>query len=426
MTINTISKLIKYLKSTVGSKDSFEVKHKTFSIVKRKTFKDVDFSDFSWMGEYRKCVFINCSFENIFGFFLDLKGCKFKNCRFKNSRFSHFDFTTPDTSWDNIHFIKSKFENVRFDEGHMYNIYFDECDFEKLDLWLERTINVNFINCSIDKSFITSTEYYDQSKIYGDDLLDLFFDNGRIYDSVFSGGDLRNSSFLDVSIFKGVFINCKLDKHTFQSTKDLPYPSYASIDLQTILKSDDLDSSILKKYFNIHAPDIKKIALGITSEINFKSVFISYSFKDKSFANLLNDQLTKNGVKTFLWEKDAPGGKLLEDIMEINIKNHDRILFIASQYSIKSKACQFELSQARKKQEATWTNDFFVLHIDNYLFEVEKNKIRPISKANEYWSNIKEIRRVNSMNFSEFNSGNFNRDKFESAVLDIITELKIN
>ena len=140
----------------------------------------------------------------------------------------------------------------------------------------------------------------------------------------------------------------------------------------------------------------------LTENIEYQSIFISYSFKDKQFAKNLFDQLKLKNIETFLWEYDAIGGETLPNIMSNNIKNKDRILFIASANSIKSKACQFELSQGRKKQAESWKNVLFPIHIDNFLFEVKKDDIRPKEFQDEYWENIEELKNLNSLDFCEF------------------------
>jgi hypothetical protein len=154
------------------------------------------------------------------------------------------------------------------------------------------------------------------------------------------------------------------------------------------------------------------------------SVFISYSFQDSLFANQLNNLLIDYDVKTFLWEKNAPGGKTLKSIMLENVNKFDRLLFIASENSIKSIACQFELTQGRIKQEKLWKTIFFPIHIDNFLFEVEKDQIRPKTKMNEFWENISEIKDINSMNFTEFNIKNIDSIKFEKKVRKLISDLE--
>ncbi|MEO6524984.1 MAG: molecular chaperone Tir, partial [Mucilaginibacter sp.] len=59
------------------------------------------------------------------------------------------------------------------------------------------------------------------------------------------------------------------------------------------------------------------------------------------------------------------------------------------------------------------------------LFTVAKNQIRPIEKADEYWENIEELKRINSTDFSEFNQDRITIRKFKSAVSRIVLQLKL-
>jgi hypothetical protein len=111
--------------------------------------------------------------------------------------------------------------------------------------------------------------------------------------------------------------------------------------------------------------------------------------------------------------------------MTSGITAHDKLLFIASENSIKSKACQYELTTARKKQEASWENVFFPITIDDYLFKVKKAQIRPIELANEYWENIEEIKRVNALDFSSFNNKAYDEKDFEEQFEKIVDGLKV-
>jgi hypothetical protein len=115
----------------------------------------------------------------------------------------------------------------------------------------------------------------------------------------------------------------------------------------------------------------------------------------------------------------------LKEIMEKNVMEHDRILFVASANSIKSEACQFELSECRKKQAKTWEDTLFPIHIDDFLFEVKKDQIRPVTATEEYWNNIEELRRINSADFKRFNRDKIDTKKFKEAVSIIVRQLKL-
>ena len=126
-----------------------------------------------------------------------------------------------------------------------------------------------------------------------------------------------------------------------------------------------------------------------------------------------------------MWEKDAPAGRTLEEIMTSGITSHDKLLFIASEHSIRSKTCQYELTTAREKQESCWENIFFPITIDHYLFKVTKSQIRPLKFADEYWENIEEIKRVNALDFTQFNKDFFREQDFEDSFDKILEGLKI-
>jgi len=404
---------LKINKPSLATKE-FEIRRKTF---KGYTFTK-EFSDLLVKG----CKFVECTFENIWGFYWLFEKCKFIKCEFKNSRFSHLEF-----DWAELQFIDCRFRNVQWDEGALFNIYFERCHFFSFTMMGMVPISyVVFTKCSFENTQFQSIVYYKEDTDIDDEVEDLIFDECMMDYCYFNGVDLRNSFFVDTSIYKSAFIDCEFRPTTIVESEGNNSSNYASIDFQSILKSDGFDHKILEKYFNIHDPEIKNIAKSITSKINFKTVFISYSFKDKSFAGQLNDALTQRGIKTFLWEKDARSGQPLEDIMSTNARKHDRILFIASENSIKSKACQLELSEGRIKQESTWDTVLFPIHIDNFLFTVRKSQIRPIAKADEYWENIEELKRINSTDFSQFAGSDFDQSQFDDAIAKIIKELKLD
>ncbi|MFD2904237.1 TIR domain-containing protein [Sphingobacterium anhuiense] len=389
--------------------------------IKFYTFKSIHFTgDFKGF-IFKNCKFKDCTFENVFGFFLYFKKCIFSDCEFKNSRFSHGQF-----GWTELSFQNCKFINVEIDEGDLDNSLFNNCSFKSLKV-AEDLFNVEFNSCYIQESYFSGIAYYSSLEETDKNTQDVTFSSCTILDTFFTNIDFRNSSFIDCSMFSSSFLSCILSNSSFNfGIKELE-PSYSTMDFQTILKSNLTNRTLLKFIFNIHSLDYKEKIKEITSEYYCKKLFISYSFKDRLFASTLNEVLKKNGIKTFLWEKDAPGGQNLEDIMTKNITEHDIILFIASKHSLKSKACQFELTAGCKKQEETWNNVFFPIHIDSYIFEVQRNKIRPIEKADEYWKNIEELKRINSQDFAQFaNLSLINKIEFEEAVLiKIVKEIQI-
>jgi len=364
---------------------------------------------------FKDCVFTKCRFENIRGFFLYFQNCEFNECRFERSRFSHGQF-----SWTGLEFNKCFFRNVEIDEGDLDNAWLNDCYMVNTIFLGQTMFNVNFLKCHLENVQFQAVTYYGEGDSLEEEAPDLNFEDCEIGFSQFLTTDFRNSIFKDTRLYQSSFTDCVLSDQTFVLNKTFEWPNNASIDFQTIFKSELSDPVVLKTYFNITAPDFKEHISKISMKIGYRTVFISYSFKDGEFAKAVQSILEKHGAKCFLWEKDAPGGEYLEDIMAKNVQEHETLLFIASKHSLKSKACQFELSQGRKKQEETWSNIFFPVHIDNFLFEVKQNQIRPIDMQQEYWENISELRRTNSKDFSMHNSTDINIQQLEKDVLNHI------
>lgn len=370
-------------------------------------FWSIRFDEF----QFRNCIFENCEFHRD----VSIGACIFKDCKFKNIRFEDVHFSECDfinTEFKNcLHsynfFSDTLFENTKFvDSNEMLEIYFGGC----------KIVSLDFTNCYLSHSRFE--DFFDDSPNNWN------FTECIVETSSFYLLNLNNTRFLQTILNQNSFNNCTLSSETIHSSSKSTAKEFSSIDFQTILQSSQLTIEVLNQCFGIQEVSIKEYLFGLTQKIEFQSVFISYSFQDREFASRLNSSLITKGVFTFLWEKDAPGGKGLKKIMKENIQKHDRILFIASENSIKSEACQFELSEGRRKQAKLWSEIFFPIHIDNYLFIVDKDDIKPNNVKEEYWENICELKEINSMDFGEFCSLNYNQDKYDNMIYKLIKELK--
>ena len=418
--------LLKYVK--VISPKNIGVPEKGFGKKEDRIVKK-HFQDFSFQGdfhyiEFRSCKFTGCHFTGIFGFFLEFQNCNFENCTFLNSRFSHIE-----ENWNGLNFHNCYFRNVEIDEGSTFNLTFKKCTITNFTmLGLNPAENIRFYECTIEDSHFDGIFYYEENETIKreDKFIDFLFEDCLINNTAFYTVNFRNSKFIESVLYKCSFTDCELASDSIINDTKLKYTSYVALDFQTILRSDKMEKKISKSYFNIEPGiDFKKIVSEMTTPKKFSTVFISYSFKDSVLVLKINDALNSRGVKTFLWEKDAPAGKALNDIMSSGITSHDKLIFIASERSIKSKACQFELTTARKKQESSWENAFFPITIDNFLFTVQKFHIKPTEYADEYWKNIEEIKQVNALDFSRFHNKKFTAKKFEEYIDKIIEGLKI-
>ncbi len=144
-----------------------------------------------------------------------------------------------------------------------------------------------------------------------------------------------------------------------------------------------------------------KELLGIRPLGSMQSVFVSYTTSDSAFTVRLGACLRKRGAEVFMFEHDDPGGKL-DSMMVDQIEKKDRLLFIASEESLKSRNCQFELTQARLRFDSDWTSMVIPVDIDGYLFSVRRDGIGAGDKKDEYWENIKFLKTAIARDLSAY------------------------
>ncbi|WP_055442426.1 TIR domain-containing protein [Lacinutrix himadriensis] len=372
--------------------------------------EDVDDKHFS------STKFINCTFKST-----NFKSAIFGDCEFINCYFINCEFTWVklfNTALTDCTFDYCTIAGMELNDSETYSTKFKDSN-EILDLIIRGFGNrdLTFLSCYLNGLSIEPIQNEFSDK--------LFFEDCIIKESSFDRIDFSDSIIENCTLSLNQFSACTFGLNTFKNQNSSPGSEFNMIDIRSILNSPPINDDNLKTLFGIHNSEIKEYLFELTSEIKFQSIFISYSFEDHEFAKAINEFLLRKGVFTFLWENNSTAGELLNHIMESNINEKDRILFIASENSIKSKACQFELTQGQKKQEITWEKILFPIHIDDFLFKVTKEQIRPSEKQNEYWSNISELKKHNSLDFTEYiNKENRKSQEFEKLMFRLLKGLQ--
>lgn len=409
--INQVTEYGKDEKKQFSNEVQFSGEYELLKLKKIK-LNDLKFRNCGFdMFEFFDSVFTNCYF-----FEINISATSFSNCRFINCDFIWSKLIDIDLF--SCTFESCRISDLKLADATMHDTKFINCG-EILDLSIGgyRDRIIIFENCLL--------HYMNLEPIKGDAKEQLIFKDSIITESSFDRIDFSNGNFENCNLSLNQFSSCIFSKQTFRGNTHATGNEYNLIDIRTILNSPPIERDILEKVFGINHSEIKEYLIDLTSKIEYQSIFISYSIKDSKIAKKINEILNRRGVFTFLWESDATAGKTLKTIMKSGIKEKDRVLFIASKNSLKSPACQFELSEGRKKEAELWETVLFPIHIDNYLFEIEKDMIRPLESQIEYWENIEQLRRINSLSFENFNADeDFNSPEFEKQILRLIKGLR--
>src|SRR5260221_48007 len=171
--------------------------------LRRRTFKKKQFKfDGTATGTFKHCKFIECTFENIKGFFLGFEDCGFKDCFISNVFFSHATI-----NWKNNIFEKCNVRNTHFDEGDMDNIYFKDTEFHNVSFaGMYPLYDIQFENCNL--SFCNfSTVAHNDSKEYISTALSMLFYECNFSFTHFEYSNLKNAVFKNCDLSDATLLN---------------------------------------------------------------------------------------------------------------------------------------------------------------------------------------------------------------------------
>ncbi len=381
------------------------------------TFTDADLTgSLFWMTTFQECTFEKCVLDRTV-----FRKCEIRGCNFIRSH-SRFYLNISESYMFSTDFLNCSFDGVEISGTDTFDILFEKCTLSMGRFQANFTYRENLSNApekylsEEDKELLSSEEVYE----------DVIYENCMIDFMDFRMIDFIDTKFRNCEISKCTFVESQLYGYNIDESNNQKGWGTNTIDLSTLSQSEIADYA-LKTVFNISTGTRDKIN-ELTQERIINSVFISYSLNDGFIAGKINEHLKNQGVTTFIWEQDALGGQPLKSLMKSNIDSKDRLLFIASENSLKSPACHFELTEGRKKQNRLWKTILFPIHIDDFLFQVEHEQIRPKNKREEFWENIEELREINSLDFRNFKTNtdwNANKKEFESMMSKLIESLKI-
>ena len=155
--------------------------------------------------------------------------------------------------------------------------------------------------------------------------------------------------------------------------------------------------------------------LRVHQAIQYYSVFISYSTKDKEFAQRLNDDLQNNGVRCWFASEDIRGGKKLHEQIDVAIRTQDRLLLILSENSMESEWVKMEIANARKKEMKEKRRVLFPISLVDFA-KVREWKCFDADMGKD---SAREIREYFIPDFSNWQEGESYRPAFERLLKDL-------
>lgn len=193
-----------------------------------------------------------------------------------------------------------------------------------------------------------------------------------------SGADLTNATFGSTRLFR-------VDLSTTRGLHTIKHFESSYIDISTLLLTASATSSsrayevctflkaagVTQEQVSMFMGWIGRNLREIIEIVNpaFSSCFISYSHKDKSFIDLLYDELIARGISCWLDEKQLVPGERIHDAVYRAILSHEKLILCCSQSSLNSSWVDDEIAAVIEKERKEMRDILIPLIIDDYLFE---------------------------------------------------------
>src|SRR6266702_3339763 len=218
------------------------------------------------------------------------------------------------------------------------------------------------------------------------------------------GADLSNAivawtsfGYLDLSAVKGL--------------ETVRHEAPSIIDIDTIIRSQGNIPEIFLRKAGVPDSIIEAIPslIGSLKTIDFYSCFISYSDKDRAFAERLYDDLQSKGVRCWFAPEDLKWGEKIRTGIDEAIHLHDKLLLILSKHSVASGWVEHEVKSALAKERKEKRIVLFPIRLDKAIFD------SPLAWATE----IRHER-----NIGDF-TGWKQHDDYQKALARLLSELNV-
>lgn len=198
------------------------------------------------------------------------------------------------------------------------------------------------------------------------DLRGAYLNFANLHNADLSGADLKESVLND-TIFGATNIK---DAQNLNSCIHLG-PSI--IDQMTLVQSGPLPEAFLKGC-GLTDEFIQQIPFLFWEKATFEfySCFISYSTKDKDFAERLYADLQHNGVRCWFAPEDLKIGDKFRQRIDETIRIYDKLLLILSQDSLNSAWVETEVETAFEKERRGSHTVLFPIRLDEQVMETDR------------------------------------------------------
>jgi uncharacterized protein YjbI with pentapeptide repeats len=201
--------------------------------------------------------------------------------------------------------------------------------------------------------------------------------------------NLLGAYLCGAKLYQAKLINAKLDGADL-SGAHLGVTVFANIDLTSVIGLEtcfhygpsSIDHQSLEKCNKLPIPFLRGLGLPdrlieylpsiFNQPIQYYSCFISYSAKDKEFADRIHADLQDKGIRCWFAPHDMPIGAKILDEIDAAIRMRDKLLLILSEHSIKSDWVEDEVTKAFEEERKRKQTVLFPIRLDDAVMDTNE------------------------------------------------------
>jgi len=226
---------------------------------------------------------------------------------------------------------------------------------------------------NLSKSILRNADFYD-AHLRGACLQDADLRGANLTEAYLLGADLRDAElsgadFTHAHVWETIFGNNDLSQ--VRGLDQVRHSGPSTIGVDTIYRSKGRIPQAFLRGAGVPEEFIVYMGSMVTNPIEFYSCFISYSSKDRDFAERLHQELQESGVRCWFAPEDLRVGDKFPDRIEESIRLYDKLVLILSESSISSGWVEREVEAALEKEDTTGRLGLFPIRLDDSVMETD-------------------------------------------------------
>jgi uncharacterized protein YjbI with pentapeptide repeats len=186
-----------------------------------------------------------------------------------------------------------------------------------------------------------------------------------------SGAILNGANLNQASIGRTIF--GYVDLSMVKGLETIFHIGPSTIGIDTIYRSQGLIPKAFLQGAGIPERFVNDMHSLVSESINFCSCFISYSGKDKDFAERLYADLQNKGVRCWFAPEDMKIGDRIRVRIDESIHIFDKLLLVLSQHSVASEWVEYEVETALDKESEGKQTVLFPIRLDESIMNSSKS-----------------------------------------------------